>query len=401
MAQRPQLILAAGKEKSLLRRHPWIFSGAIKQHRGELYEGCIVDVLSASGQWMASGYYQDDSIAVKVLSYDTPKVDPAESPDFLADLLAKAIAYRNALRLSGDHQFNAYRLINGEGDFIPGLIADYYDGIVVLQAHSLFIHQWIELIAHNLMTIMGTQLHAVIDKSSSALVGNGKPGTDSHDHYLLGEGPQQQIITEGGYQLKVDLFEGQKTGFFLDQRINRQLVGTMTAGKQVLNLFGYTGGFSVSALTGGAQYVETVDVSKKAIALCNENISLNGQQARHRGIVADAMQYLNTLGNNFDVIILDPPAFAKNHRALQQGLKGYRSINQKALEHIAPQGLLFTFSCSQAVDKDTFQTMVFTAAANAHRRVRIVQRLSAGPDHPVSIYHPEGEYLKGLLLYVE
>lgn len=401
MSERPQLILASGKEKAVGRRHPWIFSGAIKQKVGNPQEGDLVDVLSSDRRWLASGYYQEESIAVKVLSFDTPEVDPATHPLFLRTLLHSAVAYREALHFFDNEQSNAFRLINGEGDYLPGLIGDYYNGVLVLQAHSLWTHRQLPLVVTMMRELLGDRLVSVFDKSSSTLPGNGKPGNETKDGYLWGIEPDEWEIREEGIRMNINFYEGQKTGFFLDQRENRKLVGQMAQGRRVLNTFGYTGGFSLGALKGGAAYVETVDISKKAIALCNENVALNFPDAPHKGVVADVLQYLSAIDDRFDLMILDPPAFAKNHRSLQQGLKGYRSINQRALEKIAKGGFLFTFSCSQAVSQDDFRTMVFTSAANAHRKVRVVRQLPHALDHPVSIYHPEGEYLKGLLLYVE
>lgn len=417
--QHPRLILAPGKDKALMRRHPWIFSGAIRKKIGNPQEGDIVDVCAADGTWLATGYYQDDSIMVKVLSFDTPDVDPDQHPDFWRNLLQAAVNYRKRLGFftylnthpqnqpASEATTNVFRIVNGEGDFLPGLIADYYNGVVVLQAHSVFMHRQFPLIVTLLTELLGSYVVSIFDKSSSTLPGNGKPGADSHDAFLWGEGLDTQRdtpdwhICEDGNTMLINFFEGQKTGFFIDQRENRHLLGALSQGKRVLNTFGYTGGFSLSALRGGASYVETVDISKKAIALCQRNVELNFHDAPHKGVVDDVLKYLDTVADNFDIIVLDPPAFAKNHRSLQQGLRGYKNINQKALEKIRHGGLLFTFSCSQAVSRDDFQTMVFTSAANAHRKVRIVKQLPHAIDHPVSIYHPEGEYLKGLVLYVE
>lgn len=407
MDKRPQLILAPGKEKAVMRRHPWIFSGAIKQQKGNPQEGDIVDVYSFDHKWLAAGYYQNESIAVKVLSFDTPDVDPESHPAFLHSLLLSAVRYRESLgffdasRSDTTVATNAFRLINGEGDYLPGLIGDYYNGVLVLQAHSLFMHSIMLKIVVMMREILGDRLVSVFDKSGSTLPGNGKPGQLCQDGYIWGIEPETWEICEDGNKMFINFFEGQKTGFFLDQRENRHLVSQLAKGRRVLNTFGYTGGFSLGALRGGASYVETVDISKKAIALCNQNVELNYPSAPHKGVVADVLQYLDTIVDPFDLIILDPPAFAKNHRSLQQGLKGYRSINQRALEKIASGGYLLTFSCSQAVSRDDFQTMVFTSAANAHRKVRVIRQLPHALDHPVSIYHPEGEYLKGLLLYVE
>lgn len=390
--KRPQLIIAPGKEKALLRRHPWIFSGAVKRIVGEPQEGDLVDVVDAHGQWMATGHYQNESIICKVLSFDTPEVDEA----FFRRRLQSAIAYRERLGFFGLADTNVFRLIHAEGDQMPGLVADWYNGVLVLQAHSVGMHRLfpkLSTLCVELLSIHG--LKSIFDKSSATCPGGAEDG------YLWGDEPQEWEITESGNRLFINFFDGQKTGFFIDQRENRRLVQDLAKGHRVLNCFGYTGGFSLAALRGGAEYVETVDISKKAIELCNRNVALNfGTAAPHQGTVADVLKYLNQSAP-FDFIILDPPAFAKNHRSLQAGLKGYRSINQRALEALPAGGLLMTFSCSQAVSKDDFQTMVFTAAMNARRSVRIVRQLPHAMDHPVSICHPEGEYLKGLLLQVE
>lgn len=389
---RPQLILAPGKEKAVMRRHPWIFSGAVRKIVGHPQEGDVVDVLSPDGTWLAVGHYQDDSIMVKVLDFDTPDINRR----FWEERIGWAVEYRRRLGFFDNPNTNVFRLVNGEGDYMPGLVADYYHGVVVLQAHSQGMHNEFASFVEIFRKMLPDTLVSVFDKSSSTL-----PSGGVTDGFLWGQEPDEWEVCEDGNRLLINFYEGQKTGFFIDQRENRHLLGELSAGKRVLNTFGYTGGFSLAALRGGASYVETVDISKKAIALCGRNVALNFPQAQHRGVVDDVLKYLDTADDQFDIIVLDPPAFAKNHRSLQQGLKGYRSINQKALEKIKSGGLIFTFSCSQAVSKDDFKTMVFTSAANAHRKVRIVRQLPHAMDHPVSIYHPEGEYLKGLLLHVE
>lgn len=403
--KRPQLIIAPGKEKALLRRHPWIFSGAVKHIVGEPQEGDLVDVVDARGQWMAMGHYQNESIICKVLTFDA---DEAALPieEILRRRIHSAVNYRVTLGFFGDEQTNVFRIAHAEGDYLPGLVADWYNGVLVLQAHSVGMHRLFpvltELFVHELQTYHGYPLKTVFDKSSATV-----PGGGVQDGVIWGEETAENEILENGIRLTVNFYEGQKTGFFIDQRENRALVQQLAFDRRLLNCFGYTGGFSLAAIKGGADYVETVDISKKAIALCERNVELNfGTDVSHCGVAADVLEYLNTIdkgdyARGFDFIILDPPAFAKNHRSLQAGLKGYRSINQRAMEKIAPGGLLMTFSCSQAVSKEDFQTMLFTAAMNARRRVRIVRQLPHAMDHPVSIYHPEGEYLKGLLLQVE
>lgn len=409
--KRPQLIIAPGKEKAILRRHPWIFSGAVKRVVGEPQEGDLVDVVDARGQWMATGHYQNESIICKVLSFDIPQVDDA----FFRERLSSAIAYRERLgffdyltsdlRLPTSCLTNVFRLVHAEGDYLPGLVCDWYNGVLVMQAHSVGMHRMFPLFTDLFRELLGDRLLSVFDKSSATVPfqGEGCPqGGVGGDRYLWGIEPQEHEITENGVKMLINFFEGQKTGFFVDQRENRKLVQDLALGHRVLNCFGYTGGFSLAALKGGADYVETVDISKKAIELCNRNVEMNFPGcSNHTGTIADVLRYLDATDNRFDFIILDPPAFAKNHRSLQQGLKGYRSINQRAMEALPSGGLLMTFSCSQAVSKEDFQTMIFTSAMNAHRRVRIVRQLPHAMDHPVSIHHPEGEYLKGLLLQVE
>ena len=376
-----------------MRRHPWLFSGAVRRVEGNPQEGDLVDVVAADGRWLAVGHYQSESIICKVLSFDTQQVDES----FFRERLQSAVAYRERMGFFAEADTNVFRLVHAEGDFMPGLVCDWYKGVLVMQAHSVGMHRLFPMFTELFVDLLGKHgIKSVFDKSSATVPGG------CEDGYVWGAEPAEWEISEHGNRLLINFFEGQKTGFFVDQRENRHLVETLSAGRRVLNCFGYTGGFSLGALRGGASYVETVDISKKAIELCNRNVQLNfGEGASHKGVVADVLKYMDEVDNQFDIIILDPPAFAKNHRSLQQGLKGYRNINQKAMEKIQRGGLLLTFSCSQAVSRDDFQTMCFTAAALAHKQVRIVRRLPHAMDHPVSIYHPEGEYLKGLLLEIE
>lgn len=397
---RPQLIIAPGRDKALRRHHPWVFSGAVKRIVGTPTEGDLVDILAPDGAWMATGHYQSGSIACKVLSFETPLVDT----DFLRRRLQSAIDYRRRMGFFDDHSTNVFRLVHAEGDLMPGLVCDWYNGVLVMQAHSMGMHR----LFPDLVTLFSELLRpfgirSIFDKSSATCpVSPGDEAQKVTDGYLWGDQPQEWDVEENGNRYAIDFFEGQKTGFFIDQRENRLLLQNLSRGHRVLNCFGYTGGFSVAALRGGADYVETVDISKKAIELANRNVEANfGPQAPHRGVQADVMKYLDTLNAGFDFIILDPPAFAKNHHAHEQGLKGYRSINQRAMKFLAPGGLLMTFSCSQAISRDDFQTMLFTAAMNAGRHLRIVRQLPHAADHPVSILHPEGEYLKGFLLQIE
>ena len=404
---RPRLIIAPGKEKALQRRHPWLFSGAVSRVEGKPQEGDVVDVVDARGHWLAVGHYQPETIICKVLSFATAQVDA----DFYRGRIRSAIAYRRQLGFAtkggaeSRQGSNVFRMVHAEGDGLPGLVADWYNGVLVLQAHSAGMHRALPLLADLFRQELGADLVSIFDKS---LVDDDGAQNSDANCYIYGIEPAEWEINEGGNRLMINFREGQKTGFFIDQRENRQLVCDLARGHRVLNCFGYTGGFSLSALRGGAEWVETVDISKKAIALANRNVELNfGIEASHRGVVADVLEYLNPAAQSgvgqgrFDFIILDPPAFAKNHRALQQGLKGYRAINQRAMQLLPAGGLLMTFSCSQAVSTDDFRTMVFSSAAMAGREVRIVRSLPHAADHPVSIYHPEGEYLKGLLLEVE
>jgi len=403
---RARLILCAGKEKALQRRHPWIFSGAVKRVEGAPVDGDVVEVCDAGGRWMATGHYQSgESIICKVLTFDSGESAlPIE--ELLRRRIRSAVRYRAELGFFGSASSNVFRLVHAEGDYLPGLVADWYNGVLVLQCHSVGMHRMLplltELFEYELREYRGYPLKTVFDKSSATV-----PGGGVEDGIIWGEELSEAEVMENGIRLTVNFYEGQKTGFFIDQRENRRLVEELSAGRRLLNCFGYTGGFSLAALRGGASYVETVDISKKAIALCERNVENNfGSGALHRGVVADVLDYLSEIergdgAHGFDFIILDPPAFAKSHRTLQQGLRGYRSINQRAMEKIADGGLLMTFSCSQAVTLDDFRTMVFTSAMNAGRRVRIVRQLPHAMDHPVSVHHPEGEYLKGLLLEVE
>ena len=351
--------MAPGKDKAVMRRHPWIFSGAVRKIVGEPQEGDLVDVVAADGRWLAVGQYQSESIICKVLSFDTQQVDES----FFRERLQSAVAYRERMGFFAEADTNVFRLVHAEGDFMPGLVCDWYNGVLVMQAHSVGMHRLFPMFSELFVDLLGKHgIKSVFDKSSATVPGG------CEDGYVWGAEPAEWEISEHGNRLLINFFEGQKTGFFVDQRENRHLVETLSAGRRVLNCFGYTGGFSLGALRGGASYVETVDISKKAIELCNRNVQLNfGDGVSHRGVVADVLKYMDEVDNQFDIIILDPPAFAKNHRSLQQGLKGYRNINQKAMEKIQRGGLLLTFSCSQAVSRDDCQTMCFTAAALAQK----------------------------------
>ena len=445
-----KIILKRGREDSLLRYHPWVFSGAIAQIVGEPAEGDIVGVFSQSGEFLAYGHYQVGSIAVRVLSFAGEDV---LSPDFWRNMIARALrvrvaaglatsvpnptlptaepaqaalehiesipehvevpadtelSLRQAQRPEGESQrsslTNCYRLIHGEGDGLPGLIIDYYDGVCVMQAHSVGMFRAKGAICEALKSVFGPSLKAVYDKSSGTAPF--KAGLDLVDGYLYRSesfSDDEQVVLENGHRFFVNWTEGQKTGFFLDQRENRALVGKYSRGRNVLNLFCYTGGFSVYALGAGAVHVDSVDSSRKAVDMVERNMSLNGfEPSRHTGYCADAIEFLrNVPEDKYDLMIVDPPAFAKHRGALNNALRAYQRLNAAAISKVASGGLVFTFSCSQVVDKEAFALAVFSAAAQTGRSVRILDRLNQPADHAVNIYHPEGEYLKGLLLYVE
>ena len=448
-----KIILKKGREDSLLRFHPWVFSGAIAQIVGELAEGDIVGVFSQGGDFLAYGHYQIGSIAVRVLSFAGEDV---LSPDFWKNMIARALRVRVAVGLACPVSSaaepvspaaepvspvaepvspvaepvspaaepvspvaepveatglvrepaltNCYRLIHGEGDGLPGLIIDYYDGVCVMQAHSVGMFRAKGAICEALKSVYGPSLKAVYDKSSGTAPF--KAGLDLVDGYLYRSesfSDDEQIVLENGHKFFVNWTEGQKTGFFLDQRENRALVGKYSRGRNVLNLFCYTGGFSVYALGAGAVHVDSVDSSRKAIDMVERNMFLNGfEPSRHTGYCADAIEFLrNVPEDKYDLMIVDPPAFAKHRGALNNALRAYQRLNAAAISKVAPGGLVFTFSCSQVVDKEAFALAVFSAAAQTGRSVRILDRLNQPADHAVNIYHPEGEYLKGLLLYVE
>ncbi len=439
-----KVFLKPGRDESLRRFHPWVFSGAVAQVQGSPAEGDIVGVYSADGQFLASGHWQIGSIAVRILSFDA---DPT-APGFWVDSIARALQARIAVGLfppvtewsepatagrgpaqpdvsggsspvgSVNGGTTCFRLVHGEGDGLPGLIIDWYDGVCVLQAHSVGMFRAKGQICEALKVVFGERLKAVYDKSSGTAPF--KAGLELVDGYLYrapGFDAREAVVLENGREFLVNWEEGQKTGFFLDQRDNRALVGKYAAGRRVLNLFCYTGGFSIYALTAGAARVDSVDSSAKAMSLVERNIQLNltkprvarfpvaaavSPEAAYNNYCEDAIEFLRKVPEGeYDLIIVDPPAFAKHRGALKNALRAYQRLNAAAIAKVAPGGLVFTFSCSQVVDKITFANTVFSAAAQTGRSVRILDRLCQGADHPVSIYHPEGEYLKGLLLYVE
>jgi 23S rRNA (cytosine1962-C5)-methyltransferase len=390
-----RVILKSGKEQSIRRFHPWIFSGAIKKIEGKPAEGETVEVFSSAGEYLATGHYQVGSIAVRIYSFHQVTPDF----DFWKIKLKAALDLRSALGLTENINTNVYRLVNGEGDGMPGFIADYYNGIVVVQMHSVGMYLIREMLAEVIKTLYGDKILAIYDKSEGTIPV--KAGLGIKNQFIYGDQSVIDII-ENGCRFSIDVISGQKTGFFIDQRENRELLTRYIKGKDVLNMFCYTGGFSVYALHGGAASVDSVDSSAQAVELTRQNVGLNtGVNGMHQTYTADAFQFLNHIADKYDVIILDPPAFAKHTDALDNALMAYKRLNAKAIEQIRPGGILFTFSCSQVVNRDNFRRSVFVAAANTGRNVRILHQLVQPPDHPVSIFHPEGEYLKGLVLEVE
>ena len=407
----PKVILYPGKDNSLKRFHPWVFSGAIRNILGHPVDGCLVNVYSSKDEFLGTGHFQDGSITVRILSFKQVTIDDA----FWYGALEKAYEMRKRLHISVMHAdaagdaadiTNCYRLVHGEGDFLPGLIIDIYNKTAVIQAHSAGMYQSRKTIAEQLKKLFenkGDELDAIYDKSSSTATAQGKidPSAE-HDEYLYKKAQPSPYVLEHGNKFVVDWIEGQKTGFFLDQRENRALVGKYSKGRKVLNLFCYTGGFSVYAMKNGALSVDSVDSSQPAVDMCQKNLELNGFENAGGCICADAMEFLReTESGKYDLMIVDPPAFAKHRSSKENALRAYKNLNANAITRVAHGGLIFTFSCSQVVGKEDFALAVFTAAAIAKRRVRILYRLEQPADHPVNIYHPEGDYLKGLVLYVE
>ena len=401
-----RLYLKKGREESLRRFHPWVFSGAVEGIDGpDPAEGDAVAVYSARQEFLGWGHYQIGSIAVRMLSFADDMPEGGPDPAFWASRLQRCLDARGAFGLADQAATNCYRLVHGEGDGLPGLIIDWYDGVCVLQAHSAGMFRASAAIATALQTVYGTRLRAVYDKSAGTAPY--KAGLNLGDGYLWqADGTTSycpRTVLENGHQFRVDWETGQKTGFFLDQRENRALVERYALGRRVLNLFCYTGGFSVYALAGGAVSVDSVDSSARAVDLVKENIRLNfGPDAPHRALCCDAIDFVKDAPKGaYDLMIVDPPAFAKHRGALNNALRAYQRLNAAAIGAVAPGGLLFTFSCSQVVDRETFALAIFSAAAETGRSVRIIDRLNQPADHAVNIYHPEGAYLKGLVLYVE
>jgi 23S rRNA (cytosine1962-C5)-methyltransferase len=390
-----QVILKSGKDQSLMRRHPWVFSGAIKKIKGPVEEGDIVEVTNNKDEFLGLGHYQIGSIAIRIITFEQTEINDT----FWHNKLQAVIDYRQQMGFFNMEETSVFRLIHAEGDGFPGLIADYYNGTLVMQMHSIGMYFIREKLARMLSDMLPIPVNAVYDKSANTLPH--KADIEPTDGYLLGESTNP-IVKENGIKFRINWEEGQKTGFFIDQRDNRSLVKHYAQNRKVLNMFGYTGGFSLYALAGKAQEVHSVDSSKLAIDLTNKHVDLNFPECKnHFAYAEDAFSFLDNMDDSFDLIILDPPAFAKHHNVLHNALQGYKKLNRKALEKIKPGGILFTFSCSQVVSKENFRKSVFTAAANVGRKVRILHQLSQPIDHPVNIYHPESEYLKGLVLYVE
>ena len=390
-----KIILKEEKEKSLLRRHPWVFSGAIAQIEGQPAEGDIVKVYSHTQEFLAAGHYQIGSIAVRILSFDERPIDQP----FWKERIGQAYRTRIAIGLADNPHNNVYRLVHGEGDDLPGLVIDYYAGVAVVQFHSVGMYRNKDEICRALQEVMGDRLTAIYDKSESTLPY--KAGVQPQNGYIWGQSDNFTAM-ENGLRFNVDWIEGQKTGFFIDQRENRALLERYARGRDTLNMFCYTGGFSFYAMRGGARLVHSVDSSARAIELTKQNVELNfPEDSRHEAFVDEAFHFLEHAKDRYDLIVLDPPAFAKHQKVLDNAIQGYKKLNRKGIEIIRSGGIIFTFSCSQVMTKELFRQTVFTAAANTGRRVKILHQLTQPADHPINIYHPEGEYLKGLVLYVE
>ncbi len=397
-----KIYLKRGREESLKRFHPWVFSGAIHKIDGDPAEGDLTEVISSQGEFLGAGHYQRGSISVRMLSFDHSAFDVG----FWEKRIGAALQMRRKSILRDISETNSYRLIHGEGDMLPGLIIDFYNGVAVIQAHSAGMFNSRSVISDALCKVYGDSLKAVYDKSSSTAPF--KAGLDLGDGYIWGEHPESSVIKENGLSFIVNWKEGQKTGFFLDQRDNRMLVKSHSKGRRVLNLFSYTGGFSVYALYGGALSADSVDSSKSAVEILNKNIDLNIElknilpDRTHNSVCTDAIEFIKEVPvGKYDMIIVDPPAFAKHRDSLRNALRAYQRLNYEAIKKVSQGGIVFTYSCSQVVDRKAFTEAVFSAAALTGREVRILERLSQPADHPVCIYHPEGEYLKGLMLYVD
>lgn len=390
----PNIRLQKGKEISLYRRHHWVFSGAIAQADPGLENGDLVSVFSSKNEFLGIGHFAQGSIMVRIISFEERNIDQG----FWNEKIASAYLLRKNLGLTDSDQTTVYRLIHGEGDQLPGLVIDFYNGTAVIQAHQIGMHRHVHEITEALKKVYGSRLKGVYDKSAETLPKN---LNIQSNEWIWGKA-ETDLVKEYGATYRIDWEKGQKTGFFVDQRENRKLVSAYSKGKKVLNTFCYSGGFSVLALQEGAQEVHSVDISAKAIELTEENVLLNsGFIGKHQSITADVVKYIREIGDDFDLIILDPPAFAKNIKARHNAVQAYKRLNAEALRKIKPGGILFTFSCSQVVDKQLFANTITAAAMESKRSVRILHQLSQPADHPINIFHPETEYLKGLVLYVE
>jgi 23S rRNA (cytosine1962-C5)-methyltransferase len=392
----PLLTIAKGKEHSIQRKHPWVFSGALASDTSELQDGDLVCLTTKKQQILGIGHFQHATISVRILSFDYETIDEA----FYERRLANAYQLRLRIGLLNANN-NIFRLCHGEGDLLPGLIIDFYNGVAVIQCHSFGMHRQVELIAQALQKVIGADLKAIYHKSSDTLPKREVASDGATDGYLFGEVATPHLALENGVQYQIDWINGQKTGFFIDQRENRALLGKYAQGKKVLNTFCYSGGFSLQALQHGATLVHSLDSSKKAIVLTDANVALNQFEDRHGSIVEDAMDYMKNLPEDYDIIVLDPPAFAKHRDKRHQAIQGYKRLNAHAIRQIKPGGLIFTFSCSQVVDTLLFTNTVIAAAIEAGRSCRILEQLHQPADHPIQAFHPEGAYLKGLVIQID
>ncbi len=392
--ERTVVMLKSGKNEAVERQHPWIFSGAVKKVYGNPQEGDIVEVQSNKEEFLGIGHWQDGSISVRIFDFVEQDIDD----DYWIRKIKNAFNHRKSLGLVGNPETNVYRLIYAEGDYMPGLVIDIYNKTAVIQSHSIGMHFLRHKIKDAIISVYENMIEAVYYKCEDSLPKTTK--FEKHDEFLHGD-KEEDVVTENGLKFIVNWVTGQKTGFFIDQRYNRELVKKYSKGRKVLNTYCYTGGFSIYALSAGALSVHSVDSSQKAIDLTDKNVTLNGFGTNHDSIKIDAMDYLNQMEGKFDLIILDPPAFAKHKDVKHRAVQGYKRINATALQKINPGGILFTFSCSQVVDRRLFEATVMAAAINSGRKVKVLHHLSQPADHPYSIFHPEGEYLKGLVVYVE
>ncbi|MDD3876214.1 MAG: class I SAM-dependent rRNA methyltransferase [Bacteroidales bacterium] len=388
-----KIILKSGKDEAARRFHPWIFSGAVKKIYGTPAEGDMVEVFDNKDNFLGSGHYQDGSIAVRIVSFEQTNFDY----NFWLKKIQDAYTYRQNCGIINNQDFNVYRLIHAESDGLPGLIVDFYNGHAVIQAHSIGMHRQIQVFSQALKEIYGEELKSVYDKSNDTL-----PRFYETQNSFIYQRIDKCIVSEYGHHFNIDFIEGQKTGFFIDQRENRRLLNHYVKGKNVLNTFCYSGGFSIYALKAGAALVHSVDSSKKAIQLTEDNILLNEMQGlNHKSFVSDTLDFIKNTEEKYDVIILDPPAYAKHREVKHNAVQGYKRLNAEAIEKINSGGILFTFSCSQVVDMNLFKSTVIAAAIKTGRKTRIIHQLTQAPDHPVNAFHPESEYLKGLVLYIE